>query len=79
MCRAAVDCEELKSRDMTKFKPFNNVLDFAISREIEAQVFYLKLAAVTQEQVLKEMFLKLARDEAEHKLRFEIEYDLMTF
>jgi len=64
---------------MTKFKSFDNVLDFAISREIEAQAFYLKLATVTQEQELKEMFLKLARDEAEHKLRFEIEYDLMTF
>jgi len=34
MYRSAVDFAELKSRDMTKFKSFDNVLDFAISREI---------------------------------------------
>jgi len=34
---------------------------------------------LTQKQELKEIFLKLAQEEAEHKLRFEIEYDLMTF
>jgi len=169
MEKAGVVCVErpsrselLKSRDMTKFKSFDDILDFAISREIEAQAFYLKLAdmvekpematvfsnlaleelehkaklqavkagqftidtdqvgnlgitdhvkdvepyprmnyvdllivgmkkeeksrklytdlaTATQEQELKEIFLKLARDEAEHKLRFEIEYDLMTF
>jgi len=48
---------------MTKFKSFDDVPDFAISREIEAQAFHLKLA----------------QEEAEHKLRFEIEYDLITF
>ena len=162
MCRAAVDCAVLKSRDMTKFKSIDEVLDFAINREIEAQAFYLKLADIvespemakvfsdlaseelehkeklqavkagqisideekvgnlgitdhvksvephskmsyvdmlvvgmkkeetsrklysdlarlTQKQELKEIFLKLAQEEAEHKLRFEIEYDLMTF
>jgi len=152
----------MKSRDMTEFKSVDDVLDFAISREIEAQALYLKLAdmvetpemakvfsnlaatelehkeklqaikagqisideenvgnlgitdhvksvephakmsyvdmlvvgmkkeetsrklysdmaEVTQKQELKEIFQKLAQDEAEHKLRFEIEYDLMTF
>lgn len=63
MCRSAVGCILLKSRDMTKFKSFDDVPDFAISREIEAQAFHLKLA----------------QEEAEHKLRFEIEYDLITF
>jgi len=154
--------EVLKSRDMTKFKSIDEVLDFAISREIEAHAFYLKLAdivetpemakvfsdlaseelehkeklqavkagqitideekvgnlgitdhvktvepyskmsyvdmlivgmkkeeisrklysdlaEVAQMQEMKEIFLKLAQEEAEHKLRFEIEYDLMTF
>ena len=158
----AVGCAELESRDMSKFKSIDDVLDFAISREIEAQDFYLRLAdivetpemakvlsdlaseelehkaklqavkagqisideekvgnlgitdhvksiephskmsyvdmlvvgmkkeetsrklysdlaKVIQNQELREIFLKLAQDEAEHKLRFEIEYDLMTF
>ncbi len=162
MCRAAVDSVVFKSRDMTKFKSNDEVLDFAIKREIEAQAFYLRLADIvetpemakvfsdlaseelehkaklqavkagqisideekvgnlgitdhvknvephskmsyvdmlvvgmkkeetsrklysdlarlTQKQKLKEIFLKLAQEEAEHKLRFEIEYDLMTF
>ncbi len=162
MCRAAVDCAVLKSLDMTKLKSNDEVLDFAINREIEAQAFYLKLADIvetpemakvfsdlaseelehkaklqavkagqisideekvgnlgitdhvksvepyskmsyvdmlvvgmkkeetsrklysdlarlTQKQELKEIFLKLAQEEAEHKLRFEIEYDLTTF
>jgi len=147
---------------MTKFKSVNDVLDFAISRELEAQAFYLKLADfvetpemakvfsdlaskelehkeklqavktgqisideeqvgnlgitdhvksiephatmsyvdmlvvgmkkeetsrklygdmanLTQKEELKEIFQKLAQEEAEHKLRFELEYDLMTF
>jgi rubrerythrin len=169
MEKAGVVCVErpsrselLKSRDMTKFKSIDDALDFAISREIEAQAFYLKLAdivetpemakvfsdlaseelehkeklqavkagqitideekvgnlgitdhvktvepyskmsyvdmlivgmkkeeisrklysdlaEVAQMQEMKEIFLKLAQEEAEHKLRFEIEYDLMTF
>ena len=154
--------ELLKSRDMTEFKSIDDVLDYAINREIEAHAFYLKLtdivetpemakvfsalaseelehkaklqaikagrisideekvgnlgitdhvkrvepytkmsyvdmlvvgmkkeetsrklysdlAEVAQIQELKEIFLKLAQEEAEHKLRFEIEYDLITF
>ena len=162
MYRAVVSCAKLKSREMSKLKSIDDVLDFAISREIEAQAFYLRLADIvetpemakvfsdlaseelehkaklqavksgqisideekvgnlgitdhvksiephskmsyvdmlvvgmkkeetsrklysdlarlTQKQELKEIFLNLAQEEAEHKLRFEIEYDLMTF
>ena len=47
---------------MEKFGPIYEVLDFAIKREIEAKDFYLELA---------DLFLKLAQEEAKHKLRYE--------
>ncbi len=50
-----------------------------MKKEEKSRKLYTDLATITQEQELKEIFLKLAKDEAEHKLRFEIEYDLMTF
>jgi rubrerythrin len=37
------------------------------------------LASIFSEPELKDIFLKLAQEEANHKRRFEIEYDLMTF
>jgi rubrerythrin len=37
------------------------------------------LAAIAQKKELKEMFLKLAQEEAEHRLQFEFQYDLATF
>jgi len=50
-----------------------------MKKEERARKLYSDLARVTQNQELREIFLKLAQEEAEHKLRFEIEYDLMTF
>jgi rubrerythrin len=34
---------------------------------------------MAQDEEIKDMFLLLAQEEAEHKLRFEMEYDLITF
>ncbi len=56
-----------------------DLLIVGMKKEEKSRKLYTDLATITQEQELKEIFLKLAKDEAEHKLRFEIEYDLMTF
>jgi rubrerythrin len=48
---------------MKTFQTVNEVLDFAIAKEIAAHRFYNELAL----------------EEAQHKLRLEIEYDLTTF
>ena len=50
-----------------------------MKKEEKSRKLYTNLAKIAQKQELAEIFLKLARDEAEHKLRFEIEYDLTTF
>lgn len=55
------------------------LLFLGMKKEERSRLFYTNLASITQNQRMREIFLKLAREEAEHKLRFEIEYDLMTF
>ena len=56
-----------------------DLLIVGMKKEETSRKLYADLARVTQKQELKEIFLKLAQEEADHKLRFEIEYDLMTF
>ena len=58
---------------------YMDMLIVGMKKEEKSRKLYTDLAAAMQERELKEIFMKLARDEAEHKLRFEIEYDLMTF
>ena len=48
-------------------------------KEEAARRLYSNLATIAKRQELTDLFLKLAQEEAKHKLRFEIEYDLMTF
>jgi rubrerythrin len=36
------------------------------------------MASIFSEPELKDIFLKLAKEEANHRQRLEIEYDLMT-
>jgi|GEM_PF-5068794 len=45
------------------FRSVEDVLELAIQREAQAHEFYMQLA----------------QQESEHKLRFEIEYELLTF
>ena len=56
-----------------------DLLVMGIKREEAARKLYTDLAKITQGRELRDIFLKLAQEEANHKLRFEIEYDLMTF
>lgn len=55
------------------------LLIVGMKKEETSRKLYSDLAKAAQNQELREIFLKLAQEEAEHKLRFEIEYDLMTF
>ena len=56
-----------------------DLLVMAMKKEEAALKLYTDLAIIAQEQEVKDVFLKLAQEEANHKLRFEIEYDLTTF
>lgn len=55
------------------------LLVVGMKREETARKLYTDLSKIVQKQELRDIFLKLAQEEANHKLRFEIEYDLMTF
>jgi rubrerythrin len=65
-----------------EFRPdmsYADILIFAMKKENAAFQLYTDLAKMAQDEEMKDMFLQLAQEEAEHKLRFEMEYDLITF
>lgn len=47
----------------------------AMRREKAAYKLYMDLSILVEESALKDTFSALAREEANHKLRFELEYD----
>ena len=55
------------------------MLVVGMKREEQARRLYTSLASVTLNQQIKDIFTQLAHEEAGHKLRFEIEYELRTF
>ena len=54
---------------------YQEALIIAMKKEKAAYAMYLDLAAISSDQALRDLFLDLAREEANHKLRFELEYD----
>ncbi len=54
---------------------YQNILMFAMKQEKQAYRLYTDLAERADTEEIKELFLSLAHEEANHKLRFEIEYD----
>jgi rubrerythrin len=58
---------------------YPDTLILAMKKEDVSVRLYNDLAKIAQDQELKDMFSLLAQEEAQHKLRFEIEYDLTTF
>ena len=54
---------------MTTFKSVEEILDFAIKSEEEAEAFYTGLAAKTESKGMKEAFLSFAKEEAGHRCR----------
>jgi rubrerythrin len=53
------------------------LLAYAINKEDKSYRFYTSLASKFSEPELKDIFLKLAQEEANHKQQLEIEYDSM--
>ncbi len=54
---------------------YPDALILAMKKEKASYRLYLDLAAVAEDEQLTDTFLRLAEEEAKHKLRFEIEYD----
>ena len=71
--------DHVKSVEPHSKMSYVDMLVVGMKKEETSRKLYSDLARLTQKQELKEIFLKLAQEESEHKLRFEIEYDLMTF
>ena len=59
------------SKDMS----YQDALNVAMQREKAAFKLYCNLAETTDDAGLKELFMELANEEAQHKLHIEIEYD----
>lgn len=70
-----------KVKDVEPYAKMNYVdlLVIGMKKEEAARKLYTYLATVAQTQEIRDIFLKLAQEEAEHKMRFELEYDLTTF
>ena len=65
-----------------ELRPYPNYVDALIvgmKKEKGSYKLYTDLAAKAKTQQLKDMLLQLAQEEAGHKLRLEVEYDLVTF
>ena len=58
---------------------YADTLVLAMRKEKKAFRLYHDLAARMHRPELRNVFLFLAQEEAGHKLRFEVEYDLTTF
>jgi len=56
---------------------YQDALVMAMKKEKAAFKLYSDLAAAAEDENTRAIFLALAREEAKHKLRFEIEYDDM--
>lgn len=58
---------------MKEIDDINEILEFAIGRELKANHFYISLAERMADPSMKELFLALAADELDHKARLEFE------
>ncbi len=61
--------------ELTDNSSYQDILMFAMKQEKQAYRMYTDLADRAETEEMKNLFLALAHEEANHKLRFEIEYD----
>ena len=61
--------------ELTDNSSYQNILMYAMKQEKQAFRLYSDLADRAETEELTQLFLSLAHEEANHKLRFEIEYD----
>ena len=55
---------------------YKNALFLAINKETKSVRLYVDLAAMVKDKESREVLLSLAEEEAKHKARFEMEYDM---
>ncbi len=58
---------------MDEFIEDDEILELAVAREVDANRFYLALAARVQDPHIREVFEVLASEELEHKAKLELE------
>jgi rubrerythrin len=58
---------------MGEFGSIDDILEFAISREVEANEFYTLLADRVRNPAMAELLLEFAKEELEHKAKLELE------
>jgi rubrerythrin len=58
---------------MAEFTDDDEILELAVAREVDANRFYLTLAAGTQNPHIRKVFVELAAEELEHKAQLELE------
>lgn len=64
---------ERAEKAMGKVNSDQEILEYAISREVEAYYFYLALAGRVDDPRMRQVFEDLAAEELEHKARLELE------
>jgi rubrerythrin len=67
--------ETLKKVEPTADMGYQEALILAMQREKEAYQMYMSLASRCEDEVLQRTLLAMAREEANHKMAFELEYD----
>ncbi len=67
--------DSLADVEPTPNMDYKDVLILAMKKEKASFHLYTDLADVVENQAQREVLLRLAQEEAKHKLRFEIEYD----
>ena len=58
---------------MSKLNANQEILEFAISKEVEAYYFYLALADRVEDPRIRQVFEDLANEELQHKAKLELE------
>ena len=58
---------------MGDFDSVDEILEFAISREVEANEFYMYLSSRLESPAMRELVLEFAKEELEHKAKLELE------
>ncbi len=79
----ALGAEDLDETDVMVDVPpesgidYKNALVLAMNRESKSFRLYVELAAIVQDKGAREALLSLAEEEARHRLRIEMEYDMV--
>ena len=71
--------ENLEERAPNPGMTYEDLLVFAMKKEKAAFRLYTNLASIATNESVREALTSLATQEAEHKLRLELEYDWATF